>query len=214
MIPVRVKICGITSLDDLALVIAAGADAVGFIVDVPTSSRNLTREQAKILIDATPPFTTSVVVTVAHEPNLPCEIYRQLKPNAVQIHGLNNRLDKLRTLLPTAQIIGAINTDPKNLEQALQITPFCDALLVDSFVSGKHGGTGQTHDWTNSNQLRNTITPTPLILAGGLTSQNVQKAIQTVKPYAVDVASGVEQSPGKKDPKKVLEFIKNAKEMS
>ena len=87
-----------------------------------------------------------------------------------------------------------------------------DAILLDSFNKGQYGGTGRVQDWELSRQIRQIIEPTPLILAGGLTSKNVKEAILTVQPYAVDVASGVESQPAIKDPKKVLAFIENAKE--
>ncbi len=88
-----------------------------------------------------------------------------------------------------------------------------DAILLDSFTKGQYGGTGMVHDWELSRQIKQIIEPTPLILAGGLKPENVKEAILTVQPYAVDVASGVELRPAVKDPKKVLAFIENAKEV-
>ena len=88
-----------------------------------------------------------------------------------------------------------------------------NAVLLDSFARGKHGGTGIIHDWNLSQHIKVAIQPKPLILAGGLNPENVAEAVRTVQPYAVDVSNGVEQQPGIKDHKKIIEFIKNAKDV-
>jgi len=99
-------------------------------------------------------------------------------------------------------------------EKARAYSKAFDAILLDSFTSGQYGGTGRVHDWELSKQIKQIIAPTPLILAGGLKPENVKEAILTIQPYAVDVASGVESQPAVKDPKKVYEFIKNAKKIT
>jgi phosphoribosylanthranilate isomerase len=88
-----------------------------------------------------------------------------------------------------------------------------DAVLLDSFVNGKYGGTGRVHDWKLSRNIRDRLNPIPLILAGGLTPFNVTEAVKIVHPYAVDVSTGVESSPGVKDSRKMFEFINNAKKV-
>ncbi len=88
-----------------------------------------------------------------------------------------------------------------------------DAVLLDSFSKGQYGGTGKTHDWTLSRQIKEAVAPVPVILAGGLKPENVKEAILAVEPYAVDVASGVEASPGVKDHMKVRAFVENAKQI-
>ena len=97
-------------------------------------------------------------------------------------------------------------------EVASEASKSFDAILLDSFVSGRHGGTGAIHDWNLSKRVKRAIHPKPLILAGGLKPENVREAIRTVQPYAVDVSTGVELRPSIKDPEKVLAFIENAKE--
>jgi phosphoribosylanthranilate isomerase len=98
-------------------------------------------------------------------------------------------------------------------ESASDASKGFDAVLLDSFAKGMSGGTGLVHDWNLSERVKWAINPLPLILAGGLTPENVQKAIHSVKPYAVDVSTGVESHPGIKDPAKVLAFIRNVKEV-
>ncbi|WXG39618.1 MAG: phosphoribosylanthranilate isomerase [Candidatus Freyarchaeum deiterrae] len=210
---VRVKICGITSTKDLQIAVDAGADAVGFVVDVPQSPRNLSINKAKEIIKSAPIFVETVVVTVPKDLGHLEKIHKELNPSTIQIHGLNQRYKEIRKSLPYIHLIGAIQAEPQAANTAKEAANILDAILLDSLVSGKYGGTGITHDWKLSKLVREAIYPKPLILAGGLKPENVKEAIQLVKPYAVDVSSGVEAKPGVKDPKKVSEFIKNAKEV-
>ena len=212
---VRVKICGVTREEDLTTAVEAGADAIGLVVNVPTSPRNLTLREAKRLVSRVPIFVESVVVTVSSSPELLTEILECLSPDAIQIHGGETPGFRLiREKLSGIRLIMAVsaNSDAA-IEKAAKISSSSDAILVDSYVEGKHGGTGVVHDWQLSKQIREAIAPKLLILAGGLTPENVGEAVDFVHPYAVDVSSGVEQHPGVKDPKKVFEFVKNAKEM-
>ncbi|MEM2994894.1 MAG: phosphoribosylanthranilate isomerase [Candidatus Bathyarchaeia archaeon] len=212
---VKVKICGITNKEDLRMVCNVGADAVGFVVGVPSSPRNLTMEKAEKLVRLVPAFVNSVVVTVPKTLEEVLTIYERLKPNAIQIHGeeaLNAKILREKTF--GTSLIRAFSIKSKeNMDKfAVEETKFFDAVLLDSYLHGKHGGTGIVHNWTLTKKVREILHLKPLILAGGLTPENVKEAIQTVKPYAVDVSTGVESKPGVKDPKKVEAFIKNAKE--
>lgn len=209
---VRVKICGITSTKDLLTAVEAGADAVGFVVNVPQSPRNLPLNQAKEIIKSTPIFVETVIVTVTNDINQLLKIQKELNPSSIQIHGLKE-YHEIRRSLPDTHLIGAIQMDSQALKNAMEVADIFDAVLLDSYVPGKYGGTGITHDWEYSKLIREAIHPKPLIMAGGLKPENVKKAVQLVKPYAVDVSSGVESQPGVKDPKRVSEFIKNAKEV-
>jgi len=212
---VRVKICGITREEDLAVAVAAGADAVGFIVGVPSSPRNLTLERAERLLKQVPVFVDSVVVTVPDSIDSLVKIYDRLKPTAIQIHG-EKPFDAtvIREKIRGARLIKTVYVKTGNATAAvIEDSKAFDAILLDSFTSGRYGGTGMIHDWELSRQIKQVIEPTPLILAGGLKPENVKEAILTVQPYAVDVASGVELQPAVKDPKKVYAFIKNAKEI-
>jgi phosphoribosylanthranilate isomerase len=213
---VKVKICGITNKSDLKSAIEAGTDAVGFVVEVKTSSRNISIEKAKKLINSVPIFVNSVVVTATNDHEKIRDICKKLYPHTIQIHG-NVNLSSLLSLkreLPNMTYIKAIRADPKNAyNHLIDEIKNVDAILLDSFVKGKIGGTGVTHNWDLSLKIRQSIHPFPLILAGGLNPENVRFAIGYVQPYAVDVSSGVEIAPGKKDRKKIFNFIKNAKDL-
>jgi len=212
---VRVKICGITRKEDLAVAVAAGADAVGFIVGVPSSPRNLSMQKAEKLIRRVPIFVKSVLVTVPTSVDTLLKTYEKLSPDAIQIHGENlSETSALRERLPSTLLIRAINANPINaLEVASEASKSFDAILLDSSAYGQYGGTGIVHDWELSKHVNQAIQPKPIILAGGLSPRNVKDAICTVQPYAVDVCTSVESRPGIKDPKKVLAFIENAKEV-
>ncbi len=214
MTGVRVKICGITRKEDLLAASEAGADAVGFVVGVASSPRNLSLAEAERLIRQVPPFIKSVLVTVPRSIDEFSD-YEKINPDAIQIHGENLQfLDAVRLKLPNTILIGAINTQfTKDLDLAFKTTKLFDAILLDSYSKGRYGGTGITHDWKLSKQIRQLIQPKPLILAGGLNSKNVAKAVEIAEPYGVDVSSGVEQKPGIKSYRKIVEFIKNAKDV-
>jgi len=205
---VRVKICGITRLEDLQASIDAGADAVGFLVDVPSSPRNLSLEMAKRLLDETPIFVQKVLVTVFRNIDRINEICQELKPDALQLHGDLFSEGTVREKLSSIRLIKAVHVDSENsVDTAMRSAAFFDAVLADSFVAGKYGGTGISHDWAVSRVIRESIEPKPLILAGGLKPENVRDAILAVEPYAVDVSSGVEAEPGTKAPEKINSFM-------
>lgn len=212
---VRVKICGLTREEDLAVTVAAGADAVGFIVGVPSSPRNLTLERAEMLLSQVPIFVDSVVVTAPKSIKQLVEVCEGLKPTAIQIHG-KEQLDssEIREKIKDTRLIKTVYVTEDALnETAIKDSKMFDALLLDSFSKGQYGGTGKVHDWTLSRQIKEAVAPVPVILAGGLKPENVKEAILTVQPYAVDVASGVELSPGVKDHEKVRTFVENAKKI-
>jgi phosphoribosylanthranilate isomerase len=212
---VRVKICGITREEDLAVAVAAGADAVGFLVGVPSSPRNLTLERAEILLRQVPIFVDSVVVTAPQNISDVVEICERLKPTAIQLHG-KKHLDasEIREKIRDTRLIKTIYVKKASLSEAtIKDSKIFDAILLDSFTKNQLGGTGRIHDWTLSRQIKEAVAPTPVILAGGLKPENVKEAILKVQPYAVDVASGVELRPGIKDPEKIRAFVENAKEI-
>ncbi|MEM2991468.1 MAG: phosphoribosylanthranilate isomerase [Halobacteria archaeon] len=203
---VKVKICGITRLSDLEASIDAGADAVGFIVGFPNSPRNISIKLAKRLIDHVPPFVTSVLVTrFINIENLKM-LYNELRPDALQLYYCDSPLRVKKDLPEPFLII------PSNPEEAKLMNNFdgIDALLLDSCSHELPGGTGKTHNWDLSRMIRDRI-GLPIILSGGLTPDNVSEAIMKVRPYAVDVSSGVELSPGIKDHEKIRMFVERAK---
>lgn len=211
---VRVKICGITREEDIAAAVASGADAVGFVVGIPSSARNISLKRAEKLIKLVPIFVKSVLVTVPTSIDELLKTCEKLNPDSIQIHGENlPDSSALREKLPNTPLIRAIAANPFNALEVRSEAKSSDAILIDSSARGKQGGTGIIHDWNLSKLVKQAIQPKPLILAGGLNPENVKDAIQKVQPYAVDVSTGVESRPGIKDPEKVLAFIENAKEI-
>ncbi len=199
----------------MAVAVAAGADAVGFIVGVPSSPRNLTVEKAEMLLSQVPIFVDSVVVMAPKSIKQLVEVCEGLKPSAIQIHG-KEQLDssEIREKIKDTRLIKTVYVTEDALnETAIEDSKMFDALLLDSFSKGQYGGTGKVHDWTLSRQIKEAVAPVPVILAGGLKPENVKESILTVQPYAVDVASGVELSPGVKDHEKVRAFVENAKKI-
>ncbi|WP_336337168.1 phosphoribosylanthranilate isomerase [Haloarcula brevis] len=204
----RVKICGVTDGADRDAVVAAGADAVGVIHGVPVDTpREVDEEQAETLVGGVPPFVTSVLVTM---PTTVQEAVRRVdgvEPDAVQVHdGLSpSELGALDSRI-SQQIVAVVAADAPDIEE---YAAHADALLVDSVDADGGGGTGETHDWERTREVVASL-DAPVVLAGGLTPENVAAAVETVDPFAVDVASGVEQSGGRKDHDAVERFVRNA----
>ncbi|MCE8424773.1 MAG: phosphoribosylanthranilate isomerase [Candidatus Methanoperedens sp.] len=212
----KVKICGIKTERDLSMAINAGADAVGFITDVPVESpRKISLARASELILKVPVFVTSVLVIMPQNASDAINMIRTAKPSAVQIHNALE-LSEIKKLRETG--IRIIKTIPVEKDADLEmlfdilkaLSGTVDAVLLDTAVQGKTGGTGVPHNWEISSKLV-LSTGVPVILAGGLNPGNVQEAVRIVRPYAVDTASGVE-SDGRKDGKKVIDFIRNARD--
>ncbi|WP_254765031.1 phosphoribosylanthranilate isomerase [Natrinema marinum] len=206
----RVKICGLTSEADLAAAVDAGADAVGIICDVPVDTpREVSLEQATALAAATPPFVTSVLVTMVDDPEAAIELVETIEPDAVQIHG-GIRPGDLAYLRAKLDVELLLAVDADDATTAETYDDVVDGLIVDTAGEDGGGGTGRTHDWDQT-RLAATDLESPLILAGGLTPENVADAVETVGPFAVDVASGVEDSGGVKDVDAVRSFVERAK---
>jgi phosphoribosylanthranilate isomerase len=209
----RVKICGITNEKDLENAVIAGADALGFVIDVKSSPRNITMDKAKELMGKVPIFVGKVAVTVFKDLDHLIEIKNELEPEYIQIHGeLEFDNDYLHKVLCGTNIIRAIALKlNSSLELILNETKNFDVILIDSYIGDKYGGTGLVNDFKACREIRKAISPKPLILAGGLNPDNVEEAVRTVEPFAVDVSSGIEKSPGMKDFEKMLKFVKNAR---
>ncbi|MEE6209415.1 phosphoribosylanthranilate isomerase [Salarchaeum sp. III] len=206
----RVKICGITSEADAAAAVDAGADALGFIVDVPVDTpRELDPERAADLVADTPPFVTTVLVTMPDTPADAADLADRVRPDVLQVHGDISAAD-LNVLADgvDAKLVKTVDADSP--EDAARYDAAADALLVDSTDASGAGGTGRTHDWTVTRDLAARV-DSPVVLAGGLTPDNVAEAVETVRPFAVDVASGVEASGGVKDHTAVEAFVAAAK---
>lgn len=210
----KVKICGITNSDDAIIAAEAGADAIGVIVDVPVETPRKTGvKKAKEILDSVPLFVSRVVVLIPENIEDVVDIADRLNPDAIQLHG-NESIDFILELKKQikARIIKALHVnDDTKINYILRYAEISDAILLDTKFGDLAGGTGKTHDWTTSMMICETIRPTPLILSGGLNPENIKDAINKVKPYAVDVSSGVESMPGKKDKIKIEEFINAVK---
>lgn len=209
----RVKICGMMRAKDVSVAVNNGADAVGFVVGSPSSPRNLTLDGAQQLMKKVPIFTSKVVVTSNADPRRLLKFCSKLNPDALQLHHHHSKLIRLiRLRRPETELILATGIrDRSSVMNASRTSDYSDAVLADSPDIADMGGTGRVHDWELTARLRNRIYPHPLILAGGLTPKNVRSAIKRVKPFAVDVSTGVESMIGIKDHGKIREFINNAK---
>lgn len=205
----RVKICGLTNESDLEAAVAAGADAIGVICDVPVETpREVSRERASTLVGAVPPFVTSVLVTMASEPDRVIDLVERVGPDAVQLHGEPTPAT-LETIADATDVALVLSIGSDAVTTAERYDRVVDALLVDSVDEDGGGGTGETHDWERTRDATAGL-ESPLILAGGLTPDNVTGAVRTVDPFAVDVASGVEADGGVKDHDAVRSFVSRA----
>ena len=196
----RIKICGFTREDQLAQAAQLGVDAVG-LVFYPPSPRNVSIEQAQALCRAVPPFVTAVGLFVDAPEQQVREVLRQVPLTLLPFHG-DEMPDYCRQFgLP---YIKAVRVKP-GLDLLQYATDFASArgLLLDAYVAGVPGGTGERFDWT----LIPADLPLPVVLSGGLDPENVTEAINSVHPWAVDVSSGVERGKGSKDLAKMAAFI-------
>ena len=209
---VMVKICGITNEDDLEAAIDAGTDSLGFVVGVPSSPRDLSIPMARRLIDKVPDGVNSVAVTVVDNVERLRRVFVELKPDYLQIHGdLDQMLVQLNEIRD--RTIVAVDGGAKDAYNvAAELSRTFQFILLDTASDGGLGGTGKIHDWHSSGRIRSKIYPAHLILAGGLTPRNVAEAVRVVKPFGVDVSTGVEKTPGLKDFEKMREFVTRARE--
>jgi phosphoribosylanthranilate isomerase len=213
MAPVRIKICGITNEADAQQAAQLGADAVGLNF-YSQSPRRIDPVVANFILRALPPFVEPVGLFVNQPLREVFELLNQVGGiRTLQWYGDNRELGDT---FPYKMIAAFPVGDMKGLTAITRYLDLCKgmghlpaAVLIDAHVPGKHGGTGQTVPWKLLAAFR---PPVPLILAGGLTADNVAEAIRVVRPYAVDVASGVEHSPSQKHPEKMRRFIANARE--
>lgn len=207
----RVKICGLRRERDMRVAAAAGADAVGFITDVSVDTpREVDPSWAAALAESAPPFVTTVVVTMPDTVDDAVDLVEEIHPDAIQIHGDFTR-EQVKELDERTTVDVFVAIDIAETERARDLEGIADALLVDSLTEEGAGGSGETHDWEATRALVTELS-TPIVLAGGLTPENVAEATATVKPTAVDVASGVEipGGDGAKDDTAIRQFIENA----
>lgn len=199
----RIKVCGITTATDAALAVTAGADALGFVF-YPSSCRAVSVEQAAGIVATLPPFVTTVGLFVNADPVYVQGVMVATGLDVVQLHG--DEPPSMVTAVAPYRVIKALpSATPLERWQSYQGAA---AWLVDAAVPGCYGGTGQLADWQYVADL---AAQSRVILAGGLTPDNVALAVAKVRPYAVDVASGVEAAPGRKDKAKLRQFVTAAR---
>jgi len=211
----RIKICGITSVEDACAAIHAGADAIGLNF-YEKSPRCVEPEMANKIASGIPLSAIPVGLFVNHSAEGIRAICKQVGLHVIQLHGdeppeflgqLNRNYDIIRARRVSEKGLEEIKED---LQACSDLSGFCpDTILLDAESPGEYGGTGKTISWTGLSDHHDQL-GVPLILAGGLTPENVAEAIHTVRPHGVDVASGVESSPGVKDRAKMQAFVEAA----
>jgi len=205
----RVKICGLTSPGDRDAAVAAGADAIGVISGVTVETpREVDTETAVDLVAGVPPLVTSVLVTMGEAVQPIARRVETVRPDVVQVHdGLTPaELGALRRRVD-AKVVAVVDAQHESIAEYADTA---DALLVDSVDAEGGGGTGETHDWDRTREIVAELDAL-VVLAGGLTPENVAEAVETVRPFGVDVASGVESEGGVKDHDAVGRFVARAR---
>jgi phosphoribosylanthranilate isomerase len=212
-----VKICGMTNLEDALTAVEAGADAVGFVF-YEKSPRKISVEAAREIVEKLPESVEKVGVFVDLGSEQIREIVLAVGLSAVQLHSDRSMNCLWENLRPSAQSVGASRLIPMMYAETLRDRGFLInqdvrdqifAILLDSRSDKTPGGTGATFDWESTRDVVQAMSlVVPVIVAGGLTPANVSEALRLFQPFGLDVASGVEARPGKKDPEKVQEFVK------
>ncbi|WP_244625264.1 phosphoribosylanthranilate isomerase [Methanococcoides vulcani] len=208
------------SVEDIDLAVSSGADAVGFITDVPVETpRKIDLKKAEELVSHVPFFVDSVLVIMPESASDAIDMINCIGPDVVQIHSTLD-IDNMRSvrdntdvkLIRTFHVPSGGNVLVNELVDevnSLSSEDIVDGILLDSYVSGKVGGTGQLHDLSISREVVKLV-DVPVILAGGLNADNVADCVKQVSPFAVDTASGVETD-GKKDAEKIRRFVKEVR---
>lgn len=199
----RVKICGITNLEDAKVAIEAGADAIG-LVFYENSPRYVTISAAKQIVNNISPFINCVGLFVDADEDYVREVLKQVAIDTLQFHG--QEPEQACALYNRPYIKAVRMSEDVNLSEQIEKYSSASALLLDAYVKGVPGGTGKSFDWSI---IPKDLTK-PIILAGGLDEGNVKSAISQVQPYAVDVSGGVESKKGIKDSNKIKNFIREA----
>ncbi len=202
---VKVKICGITNLTDACTAVRLGADALGFIF--APSPRRITPQTAREIIRAVPPFVKTVGVFVNEAPVSIRKVINDCGLDLVQLHG-DESADLCDELMPYTVKALRIK-DESSLQTGQAYHGKVRALLLDTYSKEKAGGTGKTFDWELAIKIKKQ--GTPIIISGGLAPANIAAAIHTVRPYAVDVNSGVEERPGKKSPTLIRDLMEKVR---
>jgi len=193
------------SESDLSSAVLAGADAVGFVVEIDDSRHSISAGVAADLVGLVPIYTKSVAVIAPENVDEAVKLAARTKADVLQVHGSLAPKDLAELRSRVHQKLIAAVAAGSDAKEAVRFGMVADAVLLDTMVNGKLGGTGAVHDWDMSAKIARTL-KVPVILAGGLHPGNVAEAIVKVRPYAVDVSSGTETG-GKKDPEKIRSFV-------
>jgi phosphoribosylanthranilate isomerase len=195
----RVKFCGLTHEEDIARAVKLGVDALGFVFYAP-SSRSVAPDHAAMLTSSVPAFVTRVGLFVNEQPAIIQNIFERTKLNLIQYHGDETPEFCDAVGLP---FIKAFRVRPGiDIQTEMERYPNASGFLLDAYVKGQPGGTGERFDWGMIPQSN-----APIILAGGLSPDNAKDAIEQVAPWALDVSGGIETKPGRKDPDKMVRFM-------
>lgn len=203
----RIKICGITRAEDALAAVSTGVDALGFVF-YKKSPRAVSVEQARSIIEKLPAFVTTVGLFVDSAAEEVDNILQQVSLSLLQFHGDEPAAYCEQFGVPYIKAIRVTQSDDVNAKIATY--PSACGILLDAFKEGIPGGTGESFDWS----LVPSTTNKPIILAGGLTPENVSDAIKQVKPYAVDVSGGVEKEKGIKDLQKLNAFVRGVQSVA
>ena len=196
----RVKFCGLTHEEDIARAVKLGVDALGFVFYAP-SSRSVAPDHAAMLTSSVPAFVTRVGLFVNEQPAIIQNIFERTRLNLIQYHGDETPEFCDAIGLP---FIKAFRVRPGiDIQTEMERYPNASGFLLDAYVKGQPGGTGECFDWGMIPQSN-----APIILAGGLSPDNAKDAIEQVAPWALDVSGGIETKPGRKDPDKTVRFMK------
>ncbi len=205
---VRIKICGITNFEDASAACSFGADAIGFVF--ARSPRQINSEAAKSIIDRLPPYITTVGVFVNEDKGRVNKIAKDCNLTCLQFHG-GEKPEYCGEFTDRYKVIKAVRMRDKKSLTALKKYDV-DAFLLDSFVKGRRGGTGVKFDWKLAVEAKRC--GKPVILAGGISIENLNEAIRRVAPYAIDVSTAVERSPGKKNHTLMKRLIENVRSIN
>jgi phosphoribosylanthranilate isomerase len=197
----RIKFCGMTRPGDVRLAAELGVDAIGFVF-VPGSKREVTIDQAAALREAVPLLISTVALVMNSDAQQVESIIRRVRPEVLQFHGDEDDAFCSQFRLPFIKTIAMGGLSSQQGSEKILRYPNASAILLDGHAQGVQGGSGQVFDWQKTPNSR-----ASLWLAGGLTADNVATAIQQAQPFAVDVSSGIETSPGVKDGRKMQQFI-------
>ncbi len=211
----RIKISGILTKGGALISSSLGADAIGLLVgnEIKIQKRIIDLERAREIINALPPSVLPVIKTVSRDINETLKVCKYLQPPAVQVipDVKAEKIEEFRKSFRRMIIIKVIPVvGESSIKLAKEYERYVDAILLDTKGEKRVGGTGKVHDWNISAKIVESCSK-PVILAGGLTPENVEKAIRKVKPYGVDAESCFEKAPGEKDFSKIKRFIINAR---